>query len=278
MVYRTHLMRAITFIKQNLKNDISLADCAREAGYSEYHFIRVFKEVTGLTPADYIRKRRLTEIIKHMRPDVPLSEIAFEYGFNSKENFTRAFKAEHHILPTEYKLARNSLKLYEAISFETAPIEVTPEFIHLEPFTVTTYRSDEPYPPNFWNKYNSRKWSKKLSGGQVCEDYGVSAWNKQEKKLDYYIGIRKTDALGDTSGTVDLDIPGGLYAVFTTPVTTHEDFVNTIHRTWNYINTVWLPNSGYKRTDGYEFETYIEESRTFSEKIYIPLKVKGASK
>lgn len=101
MVYRTHLMRAITFIEQNLKNDISLADCAREAGYSEYHFIRVFKEVTGLTPADYIRKRRLTEIIKHMRPDVPLSEIAFEYGFNSKENFTRAFKAEHHILPTE---------------------------------------------------------------------------------------------------------------------------------------------------------------------------------
>jgi len=34
-----------------------------------------------------------------------VSEVAFEYGFNSKENFLRAFKSEHHILPTEYKLA-----------------------------------------------------------------------------------------------------------------------------------------------------------------------------
>lgn len=35
------------------------------------------------------------------------------YGFNSKENFMRAFKREHHILPTEYRSAENSLKLYE---------------------------------------------------------------------------------------------------------------------------------------------------------------------
>lgn len=81
------------------------------------------KEATGLTPADYIRKRRLTEIIKHMQQDVPISEIAFKYGFNSKKNFTRAFITEHHISPTEYKSALNSLKLYEAISFET-PLKI----------------------------------------------------------------------------------------------------------------------------------------------------------
>jgi AraC family transcriptional regulator len=40
-----------------------------------------------------------------MRQDIPVSEMAFEYGFNSKENFTRAFISEHHILPTEYSKA-----------------------------------------------------------------------------------------------------------------------------------------------------------------------------
>ena len=90
MDYKTHIMQAINFIEDNLKNDIKISDCARTSGYSDYHFIRIFKEATGLTPADYIRKRRLTEIIKHMRQDVPICEIAFEYGFNSKENFTRA--------------------------------------------------------------------------------------------------------------------------------------------------------------------------------------------
>ncbi len=272
MDYKAQVMQAISYIEENLKNEIALTDCARVADYSDYHFIRVFKEATGLTPADYIRKRRLTEIIKHMRQDIPVSEMAFEYGFNSKENFTRAFVSEHHILPTEFKFALNSLKLYEAITFETAPFEVIPELTYLEPFVLTVYKSDEAYPPNFWNKYNSRKWSKKLSGGKACEDYGVSAWNKPENRLDYFIGVKKDIALGDIDDAMDLSVKGGLYAVFETPKTSYYDFVNTIHRTWDYINCEWLPNSGYKRTVGYDFESYIEESRIYSEKIYIPLK------
>lgn len=137
MDYKTYVMQAINYIEKNLKNEITLTDCACVSGYSHYHFIRVFKEATGLTPSDYIRKRRLTEIIKHMRQDIPTSEIAFDYGFNSKENFTRAFISEHNILPTEYKSTLNSLKLYEAISFETAPLEVIPEITYLEPFVLT---------------------------------------------------------------------------------------------------------------------------------------------
>lgn len=273
MDYRTHIMRAINHIENNLKIEITLAECALVSGYSDYHFIRVFKEATGLTPADYIRKRRLTEIIKHMRQDTPVSVTAFEYGFNSKENFTRAFVAEHHILPTEYKSALNSLKLYEAVNFETPAFETTPELAYLEPFDLMVYKSDEHFPPNFWNKYNSRKWSKKLSGGKVCEDYGVSSWNKAENRLDYFIGILKNNARGNTDGAIALTIKGGLYAVFTTPGTSHFDFVNAIHQTWAHINCDWLPNSGYRRTGGCEFETYIEESRTYSEKIYIPLEV-----
>lgn len=276
MDYKSHIMRAIDYIEENLKNEIALNDCARVSGYSDYHFIRVFKEATGLTPVDYIRKRRLTEIIKNMQPDVPFSETAFEYGFNSKENFTRAFATEHHILPTEYKSALNSLKLYKSICFETEPFGVTPTITQLEPFVLTVYKSDEPFPPNFWNKYNGRKWSKKLSGGSVCEDYGVSIWNNKENRLDYFIGIRKEYAHCDPTGTMELSIDGGLYAVFATPKTSHYDFVNTIHRTWNYINCVWLPDNGYGKTGGYEFETYTEESRSFSENIYIPIKERPA--
>lgn len=271
MEYKSHIMRAIKYIEENIKNEISLSNCARVSGYSNYHFIRVFKEATGLTPADYIRKRRLTEIIKHIRPDIPISQIAFEYGFNSKENFTRAFIAEHHILPTEYKSALNSLKLYEEVTFEAEPFLVKPTIMQLEPFVLVVYESDETYQPNFWNKYNSGKWSKKLSGGAVCEDYGVCSLNAAAKKMDYYIGIRKENALGDLTGTTELSINGGLYAVFATPKTSHYDFVNTIHRTWSYINCVWLPDSGYKKIGEYEFESYIEESRTFSEKIYIKI-------
>ncbi|NLC19841.1 MAG: AraC family transcriptional regulator [Clostridiales bacterium] len=275
MDYKEHIARAVEYIEQNLTSDIDLAACAKACGYSKYYFLRVFKEVTGMTPADYIRKRRLSEIAKRIcQGDEYISEIAFAYGFNSKENFIRAFKEEHHILPTEYKQAQNSLKLCEPLSFDIKPFSITPEIVTLDAFSLTVYKSDEDYAPHFWNKYNAKKLSLRLSGGKICEDYGVSRWIEAEGKLNYYIGIRSQEALGDTRGTVRLDIPGGLYALFITPKASHANFISTVHRTWEYINNAWLPGSGYIRKDGYEFECYTEQSRVYSEKIYIPIEPK----
>ena len=272
MDYITHIENALAYIEGNLKNDFSLADVAKAAGYSEYHFLRVFKQVTRLTPADYIRKRRLSEIAREADgSNRPVSDIAFEYGFNSKENFTRAFKTEHNCLPTEYKSAGNSLKLFNRLQLDTAPFAVTPEIVMIDGFLLTVFPNKEDYIPKFWNLYNCKKLSLRLSGGKTVADYGVSYWNNATKCLDYFIGIRADEADGDKTETIQLEIPGGLYAVFATPPASHFDFVNTIHRTWQYICNTWFPQSGYKRNGIYEFETYVEASRTYSEKIYIPI-------
>lgn len=273
MNYREHIGRCLNYIEKNLKNDLSLDDLARTAGYSKYHFIRVFKEVTGLTPAAYICKRRLSEIAREIQiAGGPISDIAFSYGFNSKENFIHSFKTEHHILPTEYKASKNSLKLYERFETEIPPFSTTPELTLLNSFGLMVFKSGESSPPDFWNKYNCKKLSRRLSGGQPAEDYGVSLYNSEKNKLDYFIGIRTEEACGDTPDAIPLRIQGGRYAVFTTPTATQFDFVNVIHRTWDYIGRVWLPQSRFRRTDGYEFETYAEAGRTFSEKIFIPVK------
>jgi len=271
--YQECIQKVIDYIEENLKNDLDNSLLAGIAGYSEYHFLRVFREVVHLTPADYIRKRRISEIVRCMERDKrPISDIAFEYGFNSKENFVRAFKSEHHVLPTEYKGAQNSLRLYDKLELFPCVFSVKAQLIKLEPFLLVVYLSDEKIPSDFWNKYNVNQWSKRLSGGAVVEDYGVSDWNQKEHRLDYYIGIRQEEARGNLDGTVTLQIAGGLYAIFQTPPATHFDFVGTIHKTWDYIRDVWLPEHGYERTGGYEFETYVEESRLFSENIYIPVR------
>jgi len=247
MVYKEHIAKAVEYIEENLKNEIDLYACAKACGYSQYHFLRVFKELTGFTPADYIRKRRISEIAKLIcENEEYISEIAFAYGFNSKENFIRAFKAEHNILPKEYKLSRNSLKFYEPLNFDVTPFRIEPKIIFVKSFSLTVYESDENYPPNFWNKYNA----KKLSGG------------------------RSNDEKGDLSDTQKIYINSGQYAVFQTPQSSHAGFVNNIHRTWDYIYKIWLPNSEYELTGSYEFESYIEQSRAFSEKIFIPIRGK----
>jgi len=271
MVYREHIQKAIDYIEKNLMNDMDLAICAKVSGYSKYHFLRVFKEATSLTPAGYIRKRRLTEIAKQLTENNDfISEVAFKYGFNSKENFIRAFRSEHNILPNEYRSAKNSLKLYSKITFEQASFEIIPSIEELDTFNITAYRCIEDYVPKFWNEYNCKKLSKKLSGGIECQDYGVSIINQG---FQYYIGILTELAKGNTRDTVNIVIPKGTYAVFETPVATHFNFVNTIHETWNYINNIWSPKSGYKRIVGPKFETYVENSHTFREKIYIPIEI-----
>lgn len=278
MNYAEHIEHALSYIEAHLRDELTLAGLARAAGYSEYHFSRVFKDVVKLTPADYIRKRRLSEIAREIGgSDRPVSEIAFEYGFNSKENFTRAFKAEHHILPTKYKAVGNSLKLYGRFRPETPDLEVTPKIVTLPGFTLVGFWSGGESPPNFWNVYNGGKLSKRLSGGKVCADYGVSRRNEKAGRVDYFIGIR--DAAGDRTGAEELTISGGLYAVFATPPVPRFDFVNTIHRTWRYIFHVWMPASGYACAfdHGEQFETYVEESRVFSEDIYIPVSKKYQS-
>ena len=103
-------------------------------------------------------------------------------------------------------------------------------------------------------------------------DYGVSVWDRELGKMDYYIGILSSEAHGDLTGTVQLELAGGLYAVFSTPKADKFDFVNRIHATWDFIHRKWLPESGYQRGTGHDFETYQESSREYSEQIFIPIR------
>lgn len=275
-MYQIHIQKVLYYIEEHLKYDregvLDNSTLAKIAGYSEYHFLRVFYSSVRLTPADYIRKRRISEIVRRIgENDRPISDLAFEYGFNSKENFTRAFKKEHHILPTSFRSAQCSLRLYEPFVFNQSDPQPAVSLMFFKNFSITAYPSDEDFPPHFWNRYNTEKRSVRLSGGKTTEDYGAMIWNCDTKRLDYYIGIRSEEAVGDTTGTVRLDISGGLYAIFDTPPASQHDFVGTIRRTWKWIADVWLPQNGYERSGGYELESYVESSRKYSERIYIPI-------
>ncbi len=70
---------------------------------------------------------------------------------------------------------------------------------------------------------------------------------------------------------MQLKAEGGLHAVFETPKADRFTFVNTIRRTWNYIYREWIPPGGYRIAGDCDFETYRQDSRAFSEQIFIHL-------
>ncbi|MBR4867393.1 MAG: AraC family transcriptional regulator [Clostridia bacterium] len=263
----------MNYIEAHLSEELDNRLLASVSGYSESHFIRLFRQTTGLSPADYVRKRRITEIVRTIgRENRPMSEVAFFYGFNSKENFTRAFKSEHGILPTEWKSVDCCLRLFEPYRFHSATPVPQVALCHLAPFTLTAYDFADAYPPSCWNRYNAEGRSSLLSGGRVVADYGVMTRGSDGKRRSYAIGIRSEQAQGASQGTISIAIDGGLYAAFETQAADPISFVATIHRTWDWIFESWLPDNGYVRREGFEFESYVESSRLYSETIYIPIR------
>ncbi|HEX2949034.1 MAG TPA: AraC family transcriptional regulator [Armatimonadota bacterium] len=91
------------YIAAHLQESITASDVAKAAGYSQYHAARIFKEETGLSPFEYIRRERLTasaHALRHGKTKV--LDIALDFVFDSHEGFTRAFSNAFGITPKKY--------------------------------------------------------------------------------------------------------------------------------------------------------------------------------
>ena len=92
--YYKWVHEAILHIEANLGEEVNLPGVAEQAGYSVFHFGRIFQGVTGETVMDYVRKRRLTEAARALvHTDRRILDIALDWQYDSHEAFTRAFQA-----------------------------------------------------------------------------------------------------------------------------------------------------------------------------------------
>lgn len=85
---------SIEFIENHLEEEeLNLDRIAKEAGFSKYHFHRLFQKYVGKSVAEYIRSRRLSSAAQLLLySEERILDIALLYGFDSQEAFTRAFK------------------------------------------------------------------------------------------------------------------------------------------------------------------------------------------
>jgi len=98
------IAKARHFIHAHLDESLPLPMVARQAGLSESHFCRVFKEVTGLTLTDYITRCRIGWAKRELlRPAARISEVAFKVGFQSLSQFNRSFARLVGCSPSAYR-------------------------------------------------------------------------------------------------------------------------------------------------------------------------------
>lgn len=105
--------RMQTYIEAHLGDKITMAALARAAHYSQWHAARLFKEVVGTSPFEYIRLRRLSAAAQRLR-DTPCKviDVAFDFVFDSHEGFTRAFARQFGMTPTHFRRTNSPVPLF----------------------------------------------------------------------------------------------------------------------------------------------------------------------
>lgn len=102
--YSEKFKLVLKYIDQNYMYDISLDKLAAIAGYSKFHFSRIFKQYNSMSYIQYInlRRTRAAEMLL-LDPSIPITEVAMRAGFSSLSTFNRIFKEFKHCTPSSYQ-------------------------------------------------------------------------------------------------------------------------------------------------------------------------------
>jgi len=125
--YIQSVYKVIFYIEQNYSYDLTLDELSKVAGFSKYHFHRIFKSIIGENLSDYIRRVRLSSTILKFKTDQKITQIAMNSGYETNASFSKAFKKHFGITPKEF--AKNAkekkgLKMLQPKIIELNPIEV----------------------------------------------------------------------------------------------------------------------------------------------------------
>ena len=96
--------KAKEYIRENIKEGLTLDIVANHVGLSASHFSRIFKKETSYSPYEYIILVRINKA-KHLlkTTDMPIKEIAYEVGYHSESNFCNSFTQRIGISPINFR-------------------------------------------------------------------------------------------------------------------------------------------------------------------------------
>lgn len=101
--------RILDYMEAHLEEKLTNKQLADIAGYSEYHFLQLFKNHTGETVMEYLCRRRLFRAMDEILAGSRIIDVAFRYGFESHSAFSRAFKREFGFSPSLLRTLRLEL-------------------------------------------------------------------------------------------------------------------------------------------------------------------------
>lgn len=282
--YVNSINKVLDYIDQHLPEELTLEKISNVAGFSQFHFHRIFSAMTGETLFSYIWRLRLERCASLIcSTHRPITDIALSFGFSSSPVFSRKFKAHFGTSPTEFRksnhsqvdssisqLLRNSSKahlldsLYDEDSqnkeiFRRFAMETKVVIEKFEDTRVAYIRYVGPYAGDgelFANLYGRLcAWAGPrgvdMSTSYIMYHDDPSITDEQKLRLSVCLPI--SDDI-EVSGEIgEMTLKGGDYAVGSFMLDNSE-----YGEAWSYMCGQWLPESGYKPAESASFERYAE--------------------
>ena len=244
--------RAVEYLEANITEKLDIEKVAKIALSSPFHFQRMYHMITGVTLAEYVRRRRLTLSAQDILSGKKIIDVAYRYGDETPEAFTKAFGKMHGISPSAARELGANLKAYPKLSFHISikgDEDMDYKIVDKESFNVVgkqrrmTMVDGENFVqvPKFWDdcmKDGSYEWVSSKAGKLgllgISMDFGKDEFN-------YIVGVEE---IKDTlpKGYVSATIPAATWAVFESVGALPEALVDIIRR----VYSEWFPATGYQ--------------------------------
>jgi AraC family transcriptional regulator len=245
--------KAVEYLEANITEKLDIEKVAKIALSSPFHFQRMYHMITGVTIAEYVRRRRLTLAAQDILSGKKIIDVAYRYGYETPEAFTRAFRKMHGISPTAARGRGANLKAYPKLSFHISlkgDKDMNYKIVDKGSFTVVGKQrkismvDGENFiqVSKFWDdcmKDGSYQWISSKAGKLgvlgIFKDFGKNEFN-------YIIGVEE---IKDTlpKGYTSAIIPAATWAVFESVGALPEALVDIIRR----VYSEWFPATGYQQ-------------------------------
>ena len=106
------MVEVLKYIHENIKKQLNVSEAAAHFGYSKWHFSKKFHEFTGATFTEYVRHYRVQLAAIDILNGKTVTDVSFEYGYESLSGFNKAFLKEYGCLPREYTRQAKESQLY----------------------------------------------------------------------------------------------------------------------------------------------------------------------
>ncbi|MCS2154209.1 helix-turn-helix domain-containing protein [Scandinavium goeteborgense] len=101
------------WIDSNLHKPLKIEDVATRAGYSKWHLQRIFVQVKEVSLGKYIKDKKLRLAARDLiETNEPVINIAYKYGFDSQQTFTRVFSKKYKLPPLKYRNTERIRNMY----------------------------------------------------------------------------------------------------------------------------------------------------------------------